>query len=897
MRSTVLVLALLFSVPAAAQDIGQIIEAGNSHLAAYRYGVAFEHYQQIPETATPQQLLDKHVGLAMSMMGVSRYTDVMPHITRARALAEQIGTDSAMARAENIQGQYESGTKVGDRGVATFERAAARAARAGAQSALASIYSNLGNSYAELEDFERQTYYTQKAFELIPEPTPGQQFNYRMSRGIALFEMYDRNAAEVELEAALELSAVTKRPRDRAFSLGELAYLYWTFDRDAGRSLRLYQEAIDFARIAKVASMEANWTTNRGNIYRDTGDYARAEADYRESIRILDANGASRQTFHMWKNIGQTMRLRGETADAAALLARLLAERSGDAGPRHLWQANMELASAYATLGDRDRAETHFLKMLDHLEEQRKTPILDSFRSGSFAHALSAYDPYERYIRFLLAQGDARAVDALGVAERARARGFLEALASVRGAVAAKLPAALLAEESRITRAISTAQDRLRSPALDKARRDAALAELSRAEVARENFLLAMRVEHPAIAEARYPAFLPAAEIQQALRPGETAFAFFLAEPSSIRWTITRDRISVAHLPARAAIERQAGRLRELLSAPSDLAATRGAAAALSSQLFDDAGLRGDGPIAIVPHGVLHYIPFEVLPAGDGLLIERHAVGYAPSLNALVQLRRAPANTAPFRVLAVGNPPAASANRAATRAGELDNLALLAPLPFAEQELHAIGRTFPDRTRILSGGSARESGLRTAGLPQYPVLHFATHGLVSDAQPKRSGLLLAPEAGEDGLLQMGEIYGLGLKADLVVLSACQTALGKEITGEGLIGLSRAFFYAGARSVLATLWNLNDRFAAEFVQRFYREVNEGRSSEEALRRAKLAYINHPRYAHPFYWASLVLHGDGTRVLVEEPVRAPITLSVLAAAFAIAAIGIALASRRG
>ena len=884
------VLIVTLGASAAAQDIGQVIEAGNSHLAAYRYGVALEHYQQIPETATPQQLLDKHVGIAMSMMGVSRYADVMPHITRARALAEQIGTDSAMARAENIQGQYETGTKVGDRGVATFERAAARAARAGAQSALAAIYANLGNAYAQLEDFERQTYYTQKAFELIPDPTPGQQFNYRMSRGIALFEMYDRNAAEVELKAALELSAVTKRPRDRAFSLGELAYLYWTFDRDAERSLLLYQEAIDFARIAKVASMEANWTTNRGNIYRDTGDYARAETDYRESIRLLDANGASRQTFHMWKNIGQTMRLRGQTADAAALLAKLLAERSGDAGPRHLWQANMELASAYATLGDRDRAETHFLRMLDHLEEQRKTPILDSFRSGSFAHALSAYDPYDRYIRFLLEQGDARAIDALNVAERARARGFLEALASVRGAVAAKLPAALLAEESRITKAISTAQDRLRSPALDKARRDAALAELSRAETARENFLLAMRVEYPAIAEARYPTLLPASEIQQALRPGEVAFAFFLAEPASIRWTITRDRIVVARLPARGAIEREAERARELLSTPSDLEKTRAATRALATSLFTGVDLAETNPIVIVPHGVLHYIPFEVLPAGDRLIVERHAVSYAPSLNALVQLRRAPASTAPFRVLAVGNPSIAPDARmaasaaAVTRDGPLETLALLAPLPFAEQELHSIGRTFPDRTRILSGASARESDLRSPGLARYPVIHFATHGLVSDAHPKRSGLLLAPEPGEDGLLQMDEIYGLGLQANLIVLSACQTALGKEITGEGLIGLSRAFFYAGARSVLATLWNLNDRFAAEFIARFYREMNSGSSTEEALRRAKAAYVDHPRYAHPFYWSSMVMLGDGTPTLVAEPVPQLRSQAVLAALFA-------------
>lgn len=284
------------------------------------------------------------------------------------------------------------------------------------------------------------------------------------------------------------------------------------------------------------------------------------------------------------------------------------------------------------------------------------------------------------------------------------------------------------------------------------------------------------------------------------------------------------------------------------------------------------------------------------------MLIERHAMSYAPSLNALVQLRRSPSNTAPFRVLAVGNPAtrlraaADSDGAAALRRGDVENLALLGPLPFAEQELHAIGRTFRDRTRIMSGASARESGLRDGSLPQFPVLHFATHGLVSDVQPKRSGLLLAPETGEDGLLQMSEIYGLGLKANLVVLSACQTALGREITGEGLIGLSRAFFYAGARSVVATLWNLNDRFAAEFVERFYSELNQGHSSEEALRRAKIAYVNHPRFSHPFYWSSLVMLGDGTTALVREPVKQPVGLHVLASIFTLGAVAVALAKAR-
>ena len=161
-------------------------------------------------------------------------------------------------------------------------------------------------------------------------------------------------------------------------------------------------------------------------------------------------------------------------------------------------------------------------------------------------------------------------------------------------------------------------------------------------------------------------------------------------------------------------------------------------------------------------------------------------------------------------------------------------------------------------------------------MPQYPVLHFATHGLVSDVQPKRSGLLLAPETGEDGLLQMSEIYGLGLKANLVVLSACQTALGREITGEGLIGLSRAFFYAGTRALLVTNWSVHSQSARELVSdMFERQAGDpSLSRAEALRQAMVKLIDGKgytdeqgktqfAYAHPLFWAPYTIIGDGGR----------------------------------
>jgi CHAT domain-containing protein len=197
----------------------------------------------------------------------------------------------------------------------------------------------------------------------------------------------------------------------------------------------------------------------------------------------------------------------------------------------------------------------------------------------------------------------------------------------------------------------------------------------------------------------------------------------------------------------------------------------------------------------------------------------------------------------------------------------------LAPLAHARSEVLSIARLFPpDRRQVRLGGAATESGFKKEDLAQYRILHLATHGLIDDSAPGRSGLLLAPGDGtEDGLLQGTEILNLKLDADMVVLSACGSGLGTLVRGEGLVGLSRAFFYAGTRSLVVSLWNVDDASTAEVMKAFYRRLSRGPSRgpspglsrAEALREAKrdLLRSDRPLYHHPYYWAPLVLVGRG------------------------------------
>ena len=879
----------LWCLPAYAQRPDQILAKGQALMAKNEYQRAVDVLNQVPDAAPARVRVLQQTSLALALMNLGRLSEVPSHLVRARALADQAVDASAKASVDLADGYYLRWTGNVDGGVRALLHAAEWAQKSGDRDLLGRVYGGLSTGYQELEDWERAMYYTQKGFELLEHPSLTDRFDHAMQSGIAYFELYERDAAETQYQKGLALATESHGKRNESWARGELAYVYWTFDHDAARALQFYGQAIALAAEAHTPTLENNWLLNRGNVLRDSGQHAAALHDYRRVIEIENQTGAERLRFPATKNIGQTYRLMGRYSDALRVLRPLVERRPWRPSPRYLWQAHMELASTYERLGKRDRADAEYRAMLDVLEEQRHTSILDAFRTGSFAHSLSAYDPYERYIRFLAATADRSetAAATLQVAEQARARGFLDALASVRSAVASKLPSALLDDENRIMRAISDIQERLRAPDLPRVEREKRLADLTRLEQDRDNFRLKLSVEHPSLAEMRYPQMASASELQASLRPEETIVSFFLGEPESFRWTIRRDQVELRRLAGRKAIEAQTERLGRLLRVPANLTEVRGEGAALAAMLLGDLNLPDRGPLVVVPHGVLNYVPFEMLPVSGRLLIKQHPVSYASSLNSLARLRRGSDNPGPFRILAVGNPAVAAAPKAAAivRAADVDNVALLGPLPFAEEELAAIGRTFGASTETLSGPSARESRFRQQDLGRFRVIHFATHALVTEAHPTRSGLLFSPEPGEDGLLQMGEIYRLGLRSDLVVLSACQTALGREITGEGIVGLTRAFFYAGSRAVVAALWNLNDRFAADFVERFYREIAAGRPPEDALRRAKLTYVNDPRYGHPFYWASLVLAGDGTRPLAAGP---PDTSPGLSAAAGLAAV---------
>ena len=172
-------------------------------------------------------------------------------------------------------------------------------------------------------------------------------------------------------------------------------------------------------------------------------------------------------------------------------------------------------------------------------------------------------------------------------------------------------------------------------------------------------------------------------------------------------------------------------------------------------------------------------------------------------------------------------------------------------------EIVQSGRTGNRLTANLLGSDATEANFLSTNPGSYRFLHFATHAEVVDSDPSLSNLLLYSSGGEPQRLYAGDVYGLQLSADLVVLSACETALGEYRKGDGLVGFTRAFFYAGAKNVISSMWKVNDRSTALFMIELYESIAEGYSYRESLRLAKLAMLENPQFNHPYYWAAFHL----------------------------------------
>ena len=589
------------------------------------------------------------------------------------------------------------------------------------------------------------------------------------------------------------------------------------------------------------------------------GDTASARQTLAHAQQTLRALGDAVGEAATLNAMGDLALRRGSSRAAEQLYRRGIARLGDRAATDVRWRLHSGLAEALRDRGALDAAATEFRAAIFIAEQTAAGLRLEERRSGFLADKWTVYTQLA-----MLEQARGRPAEAFAVSERMRARQMLDLLA--RGSVAA--PHASSRQEQDLRRRIAELtrelevrgpyQSGTREPALSLRSADAIRAELDAAQKAYARLLLQLRESAPDYARLVSGQTLSWRSVASRLRGDEVLLEYLLGDSASTVFVVTRDTVAAIDLHvnhqalgdlvefARRTMERPVG------SASNTLwrAPLRRLYLHLIQPVEQRGYLKGKHTLVIAPHGELHFLPFGALITPgrtERFLIEQLQLAYTPSATAWVQLGERRVPTLSRNVLAL--------------APQVDRL------PASRQEVLAIGRIYGRGATVRIGAQASERTLR-ANLPRAGTLHLATFGVLNKHNPLFSFVELAPEGQDDGRLEVNEVFGLGLAGQLIVLSACQTALASGAIadvppGDDWVGLVEAFLQAGAGSVLASLWPVEDRATATLMEEFHRRIAAGSPAVAALAEAQRALLRAPRTARPFYWAGFVINGSASK----------------------------------
>ncbi|MEA2692954.1 MAG: hypothetical protein QOJ16_2341, partial [Acidobacteriota bacterium] len=701
------------------------------------------------------------------------------------------------------------------------------------------------------------------------------------------------------LEQALDLRRATGDRRGEAITLLSLGAVR-ARSGEGQAALDLDARALALARVVGDRGTEATALALLGEERLAQGDSKAALAELSQALERVRAVGDRRREAAVLHQMGRAQAGAGEPERALASLGsaltlrRAVGDRAGEAATL------TALARIEHRLGRSPEARRRAAAAVALVESLRSDVGSPELRAAFLATQREAFELEIDLLMELDRQepGRGHAAAALVVGERARSRTLVELLQEAGADVRQGVDPDLRRRQRELAQRLGAkARRRVELASSSRGREPAdAERELQGLLAAAEEVEAEIRAKSPRYASLTQPRPLDAAEIEALLDPGTLLLEYALGEERSFLWAVEPGSVTGYELPGRARIEAAAraayGRLRTQQQGGPEADA---AVAELGRLLLGPVADRlrdGERRLVIVPDGALEYIPFAALPepgpSPDGgiggmgglppPLLVRHEVVSLPSASVLAVQRRelAARGAAPLAVAVLADPVfsredarvAAAAGSPAPMAprGIEADFAGLARLPATRREAESIAALVPPGEALLALDfeASRETAL-APGLARYRAVHFATHGVIDAREPRLSGLVLSLVGADgqprEGFLGLPDIYNLELGADLVVLSGCETALGREVRGEGLVGLTRGFFYAGARRVVASLWRVEDRATAELMARFYRALlTAGRSPAAALRQAQLAIRAERRWREPYFWAPFVLQGD-------------------------------------
>jgi CHAT domain-containing protein/Tfp pilus assembly protein PilF len=838
------------------------------------------------------------------------------HYQEALAVARQAGDVRNQAATLNNLGLLDCEQGEPRRGIESLTESLAKAREIHEREIQASDLINLAFAYENLQELQKALQYEQEALELARAlRDPDFEATALNNLGDTYLSLGDWETAIQYLRGALPLIHSNDRI-DKAKTLINLGDGFRRLRR-FGEAERAFDQALALGREIKDAETQSAALTAQAFLFLKHRQPARAVEPARQSLLLT--SGLPEREMNALYALGSAHRELGDLPAAreelgkALSLARSRGDRSREA------EVGLTLARAERDGGDLSAALDRTRSVVDLVESLRTRVLASRLRTSFLA---TKQDYYEFFIDSLMSAqstppGEARTLEALQVSERARARSLLDVLSESGADIRKGADPALIDRERRLRDAVNVldsnrfnlqAGEKPDRRKLDEAERqlEQTLEEYSRVQAD-------LRASSPSYAALTQPQPLTVEEIQDQILDGRALLLeYSLGEKRSFLWAVAPDAVRSFELPGRERIEGVARRYYELVTARNaprpdeslqarkqriehaDAEAERVGRDLYHLILAPAGRLLGDRPLLIVADGALQYIPFAALPTSSGTpLIVHHEVVSLPSASALAVLRREVHGRRPApKTLALFADPVfqKTDERLTHRPHKPERLKLAAadtrgdwsPSDARQSEagerpsfrrLVSSGReartiaelVSPGQLFLATGFDASRAKATSPDLAQYRNVHFATHGVLDSQRPELSKLVLSlyDEMGkpQNGFLLLNDVYDLHLNADLVVLSACRTALGKEIRGEGLIGLTRGFMDAGAARVLASLWSVEDRATAELMGNFYRAMlREKLSPAAALRRAQIRMASSPGRQSPYYWAGFSLQGE-------------------------------------
>jgi CHAT domain-containing protein/Tfp pilus assembly protein PilF len=721
--------------------------------------------------------------------------------------------------------------------------------------------------------------------------------------------------ALLQYRRALHYYRLTENTRADSRMIMAIGYTYLLL-RDTHSSLTNLEQALAGFDPSGLDAAECHEYI--GQVQSSAGEFAGALHHLEPSLAIYERANNPRQAARVRALIGQVYQQQGKMDRArksyldSLQIFRRISDQASEAAVCFLL-GKLELLNR-----NYDAAEEYLKGSIEDTENIRGT---SSGRDFTTAISASVHERYAAYIECLIRKHQLKPSETLNArafqaSELLRARSLAEFLRDTQIKPSDGLDRRLVEQDQALRQSIRARVDQ-RITLLANSSKTEELNEL-------ETSLARLTAEHERLAEKirqtdpSYYAFTTATaysldEIQKnVIEDDQTALVEYLVGPeASYVWLVTRNDIKVYELPREKLISEAVRRIYDLLStAPGVNTENRlkSATDELAHMVLDPlAGQLNASRVIVVADGALNYIPFQLLPAPSGNrepLVADYEVINVPSATILGQLRqqkqhRRPStkvlaafgdpvfasNYAQFKnstsgeVLASGRPEAAAPWQRAWRDIEVSadplDPSVIQPLIYSKFELKNLRDIAGPDSFVARGFDASRQVLEKTDLSKYAILHFATHGLLNPKTPELSGFFLsmvdAAGQAQNGFITMQDVYGLHAPVDLVVLSACRTGLGKDVKGEGLIGLTRGFMYAGASSVVASLWKVDDEATAELMKHFYANMlQKGMRPAAALRAAQNTLRQNPEWQSPHFWASFTLQGE-----FKQPIRLPAT----------------------